>query len=97
MGFRMWVPRADWQRVLELLPEKSHAAFLDLPPVNCDDTTLKTVEQIRVIWLKGKSMARAFEVHHGHLFWSATDGEIRTHDLCPRRAALEAAGRNKTA
>ncbi len=78
MGFRVWVPRADRQRVLELLPEKSRAGFLDLLPLNYDDTTLKTVEQIDVIWLKGRSMARAFEVEHTTAIYS---GLLRMADL----------------
>jgi hypothetical protein len=78
MGFRVWVPRADRQRVLELLPGKAHAAFLDLLPLNYDDATLKTVEQIDVIWLKGRSMARAFEVEHTTAIYS---GLLRMADL----------------
>src|SRR5215204_3929111 len=53
MDFRIWVPRSDRQKVLDQVPTGSHSAFLDALPLNYDDTTLKTVEQIDVIWLKG--------------------------------------------
>ena len=40
--------------------------------------TIKTVEQIDVIWLKGRSMARAFEVEHTTAIYS---GLLRMADL----------------
>ena len=55
----IWVPRSDRQKIFDQLPTGSHGAFLDALPLNYDDTTLKTIEQIDVIWLKGRSMARA--------------------------------------
>jgi hypothetical protein len=55
-----------------------HSAFLDVLPLNYDDTTLKTVEQIDVIWLRGRSMARAFEVEHTTAIYS---GLLRMADL----------------
>ena len=64
MGFRIWVPPGDRARVLELVPADLRAAFLTALPVNYDDNTLDTIRQIDVLWLKGRSMARAFEVEH---------------------------------
>lgn len=78
MGFRIWIPRADRQKILEQIPESQHAQFLEILPLNYDDTTLKTVEQIDVIWLKGRSMARAFEVEHTTAIYS---GLLRMADL----------------
>ena len=57
MGFRIWVPRSDKQKVMNEVPGEFHSAFLEALPLNYDDTTLKTVEQIDVIWLKGRSMS----------------------------------------
>lgn len=62
MGFRIWVPRSDRQNILALIPHDKRALFLEELPLNYDDLTLKTIEQIDVIWLKNRSMARAFEV-----------------------------------
>ncbi len=78
MGFHIWVPRSDKARVLELVPETMHERFLDLLPLNYDDTTLRTVEQIDVLWLKGRSMARAFEIEHTTAIYS---GLLRMADL----------------
>ena len=78
MGFRIWVPRNDKTRVMELVPETMHEEFLELLPLNYDDTTLRTVEQIDVLWLKGRSMARAFEIEHTTAIYS---GLLRMADL----------------
>src|SRR6185437_3104459 len=47
-------------------------------PLNYDDTTLDTIEQIDVLWLKGRSIARAFEVEHTTAVYS---GLLRMADL----------------
>jgi hypothetical protein len=78
MGFRIWVPRSDKQKILEVVPESSHAAFLDALPLNYDEVTLRTIEDIDVIWLKNRSMARAFEVEHTTAIYS---GLLRMADL----------------
>ena len=78
MGFRIWVPRNDRARVLEHIPATMHEKFLDLLPLNYDDTTLRTVEQIDVLWLRGRSMARAFEIEHTTAIHS---GLLRMADL----------------
>jgi hypothetical protein len=78
MGFRVWLPRADRGRVRELVPEKDHAAFLEDLPLNYESATLDTIEQIDVLWLKGRSIARAFEVEHTTAVYS---GLLRMADL----------------
>ena len=78
MGFRVWVPRNDRGRVLERIPEELHDKFLDALPLNYDDTTLRTVEQIDVLWLRGRAMARAFEIEHTTAIYS---GLLRMADL----------------
>jgi hypothetical protein len=78
MGFRIWVPRSDKQRVLEQVPDEIHHVFLEVLPLNYDDNTLRTVEQIDVIWMKGRSMARAFEIEHTTAIYS---GLLRMADL----------------
>ena len=78
MGFHIWVPRNDKARVLEHVPEHMHENFLDVLPLNYDDTTLRTIEQIDVIWLRRRSMARAFEIEHTTAIYS---GLLRMADL----------------
>jgi hypothetical protein len=78
MGFRIWLPRNDRARIRELVMEKVRGAFLEVLPLNYDQTTLDTIEQIDVLWLKGRSIARAFEVEHTTAIYS---GLLRMADL----------------
>ncbi len=78
MGFRIWIPRSDRQRVLGQMAASEHGHFLGDLPLNYDDTTLRTIEQIDVIWLRNRSMARAFEVEHTTAVYS---GLLRMADL----------------
>jgi hypothetical protein len=52
--------------------------LLDILPLNYDETTLKTIEQIDVLWLKRRSIVRAFEVEHTTAVYS---GILRMADL----------------
>jgi hypothetical protein len=78
MGFRVWIPRNDKQAVLDQVPPTLHGSFLNQLPLNYDDITLKTIEQIDVIWMRNRSMARAFEVEHTTAIYS---GLLRMADL----------------
>jgi hypothetical protein len=78
MGFKIWIPRADRARVRELVQEREHAAFLEDLPLNYDSATLDTIEQIDVLWLRGRSIVRAFEVEHTTAVYS---GLLRMADL----------------
>ena len=49
MGFYIWVPRSDRSRILDEVPPTMRAKFLTSLPLNYDDTTLRTVEQIDVL------------------------------------------------
>lgn len=77
MGLSIWIPRADKAAVLkELGMDKPQV--LERLPLNYDDTTLRTIEQIDVLWLRGRSIARAFEVEHTTSVYS---GILRMADL----------------
>jgi hypothetical protein len=78
MGFRIWVPRGDRERVLDCTGPKHRKAFVDSLPLNYDDVTLRTIENIDVLWLRGRSMVRAFEVEHTTAIYS---GLLRMADL----------------
>lgn len=77
MGMDIWVPRSDRGAVLTEW-RSDDARFLDRLPLNYDDTTLRTIEQIDVLWLKGRSIRRAFEVEHTTSIYS---GLLRMADL----------------
>jgi hypothetical protein len=77
MGLSIWVPRNDRAAVLREL-NSDGAGFLERLPLNYDDTTLRTIEQIDVIWLRGRAIVRAFEVEHTTSVYS---GILRMADL----------------
>jgi len=77
MGCRIWLPRND--RAAVLTHWKPHdSSLIDSLPLNYDETTIKTIEQIDVIWLKGRAIQRAFEVEHSTAVYS---GLLRMADL----------------
>jgi len=77
MGMEIWLPKADRGNVLkEWKPDNSE--LLERLPLNYDDVTLRTIEQIDVIWLKRRSIVRAFEVEHTTSVYS---GILRMADL----------------
>lgn len=77
MGLSIWVPRADRGGVLKEWKDGGQN-FLERLPLNYDDTTLRTIEQIDVLWLRGRSIVRAFEVEHTTSVYS---GILRMADL----------------
>src|SRR5262249_30771789 len=77
MGFRLWIPKADRGRVLRESP-RIEASLLDRLPLNYDEATLRTIEQIDVLWLRNRSITRAFEVEHTTSVYS---GILRMADL----------------
>lgn len=77
MGMKIWIPKNDRSSVLqEWRPETG--VILEKLPLNYDETTLKTIEQIDVLWFKGRSIVRAFEVEHTTSIYS---GILRMADL----------------
>ena len=77
MGFSIWLPRSDRAAVLKEL-DADPPKLLEKLPLNYDDTTLRTIEQIDVLWLRGRSILRAFEVEHTTSVYS---GILRMADL----------------
>jgi hypothetical protein len=77
MGLSIWIPRADRGNVLKEW-KNGVQHVLERLPLNYDDVTLRTIEQIDVLWLKGRSIVRAFEVEHTTSVYS---GILRMADL----------------
>ena len=77
MGFKIWLPRGDRSQVLrEWKPESG--TLIENLPLNYDQVTIKTIAQIDVLWLKKRSIVRAFEVEHTTSIYS---GLLRMADL----------------
>jgi hypothetical protein len=77
MGMSIWIPRGDRGGVLKEW-KYQETILLHRLPLNYDDTTLRTIEQIDVLWLRGRSIVRAFEVEHTTSVYS---GILRMADL----------------
>ncbi len=77
MGMQIWIPKSD-RGAVRAEWRGEDKAILDRLPLNYDDTTLRTIEQIDVLWLKGRSIRRAFEVEHTTSIYS---GILRMADL----------------
>jgi hypothetical protein len=77
MGMTIWIPRSDRERVLREWKDED-ARILERLPLNYDDTTLRTIEQIDILWLRNRSIVRAFEVEHTTSIYS---GILRMADL----------------
>ncbi len=77
MGMQIWIPRSDRAKVLAEWAG-DHPPLLERLPPNYDETTLRTIEQIDVLWLKGRAIRRAFEVEHTTSVYS---GILRMADL----------------
>ena len=77
MNLKIWLPKSDRQRVFELW-KPQHNCLLEILPLNYDSATLKTIENIDVLWIKGRSIVRAFEVEHTTSIYS---GILRMADL----------------
>jgi len=86
MKMRIWIPKSDRNRVLEVWQPKDKETLLEVLPLNYDDTTLKTIENIDVLWVKRRSIVRAFEVEHTTSIYS---GILRMADLMALQPNLD--------
>lgn len=85
LGFKIWLPMSDRSRVLEIWKNNNDLLLDDLPLV-FDDTTLKTIKNIDVLWIKGRSIIRAFEVEDTTSIYS---GILRMADLLSLQPMLD--------
>jgi predicted RNA-binding protein len=77
MGMKIWMPRNNRAAALAQWQDNDNA-LIDVLPLNYDETTIKTIEQIDVIWLRRRAIVRAFEVEHTTSIYS---GILRMADL----------------
>ena len=86
LGLDVWTPRSDRERVLTALGRRDDVRFLDRLPLNYDEATLRTIENIDVLWLRRRSIIRAFEVEHTTAIYS---GILRMADLLALQPNME--------
>lgn len=85
LGFKIWLPRSDISRVLKIWKPENESLLEDLPLV-FDDTTLKTIRNIDILWIKRRSIVRAFEVEDTTSIYS---GILRMADLLSLQPMLD--------
>jgi hypothetical protein len=85
LDFKIWLPNSDRARVLEIWKPKADALLEELPLV-FDDTTLRTIRNIDVLWIKRRSIVRAFEVENTTSIFS---GILRMADLLALQPMLD--------
>ena len=85
MGFAIWIPRQDRQAVLREWEPKP-GVLLGSLPLNYDDATIRTIEQIDVLWVRNRTIVRAIEVEHATPVYS---GILRLADLMALQPNLD--------
>jgi len=77
LGCKIWVPKSDRARVNEIWKPKSNV-LLDELPFSFDDVALRTIKNIDILWIRGRTIVRAFEVEGTTSIYS---GILRMADL----------------
>lgn len=85
LDFKIWLPNSDRTRALEIWKPKEDVLLEELPLV-FDDTTLRTIRNIDVLWVKRRSIIRAFEVEDTTSIFS---GILRMADLLALQPMLD--------
>lgn len=86
LGMKIWLPNNDRSRVLENWKPKQDKALLEDLPLVFDGTTLNTIKNIDVLWIKRRSIIRAFEVEDKTSIYS---GILRMADLLALQPMLD--------
>jgi hypothetical protein len=85
LGLKIWLPRNDRTSILELWNPKENSLLEELPLV-FDEATLKTIRNIDVLWIRRRSIIRAFEVEDKTSIYS---GILRMADLLALQPMLD--------
>ena len=85
LGFKVWLPKSDRGRVLEFWRPKE-GTLLERLPLVFDETTLRTIQNIDTLWIRRRSVVRAFEVEDTTSIYS---GILRMADLLSLQPMLD--------
>ncbi len=77
LGFKIWLPQNDRSGVLNNW-KPAEGSLLETLPFSFDETTLKTIRNIDILWIRGRTIVRAFEVEDTTSIYS---GILRMADL----------------
>jgi hypothetical protein len=77
MGLKVWIAKSDRAAIAREVPNIVDS-LIERLPFSYDDVTIRTIENIDVLWLRGRSIVRAFEVEHTTSVYS---GILRMADL----------------
>ncbi len=77
MGYKVWIP-ANNRQLVKKVGNINDSTLLKVLPLNYDDATIKTIEQIDAIFFSKKTIVRVFEVEHTTSIYS---GILRMSDL----------------
>lgn len=86
LGMKIWLPNNDRSRVLENWKPKKDKILLEDLPLVFEGTTLNTIKNIDVLWIKRRSIIRAFEVEDKTSIYS---GILRMADLLALQPMLD--------
>jgi len=78
LGFRIWIAKSDRNAVQQIWKSNDDILLDDLSSVGIDSNALNIVKLIDVLWIKGRSIVRAFEVEETTTIFS---GLLRMTDL----------------
>ena len=84
MNFKIWIPMDVRSQVLQIW-KPTGETLLDTLPLNLDYLTLRTVETIDLLWVRDRSIARAFEVEDSSSYHK---GVMRLADLATLQSGL---------
>lgn len=85
LGMKIWLPRNDKTEVLKIWKPKEGSLLEELPLV-FDEITLKTIKNIDILWIRRRSIIRAFEVEDKTSIYS---GILRMADLLALQPMLD--------
>lgn len=86
MGFEIWIARNDRSRIWNRKTLGELPRVIDELPTQFNEATNRTIELIDVLWLKGNSIAAAFEVE---CTTSVYSGLLRMSDLLALQPNIE--------
>ncbi len=84
MNFKIWIPMEYRSQVLQYWNPTGNSLLNNLP-LNLDYLTLRTVENIDLLWVRDRNIARAFEIEDPGFFYK---GVMRLADLVTLQSGM---------